>query len=454
MTIAFVANVGSRDIIVDGRSNLPKDSRTLGEMILANWDAYKADLRLPILVKALESVINKHGEVAAIVLFASDQRDQTYRHTDTLPFAHIVQRHMREKYGQWIDERLSIVTIGDNPSDYDSMMKFYGDALKPLVIYDRIYTAVTGGTPAMSFMLLWHGVEVLGERAQPLYVLQERAIPNALNIGQTLLLKTVRDDIRASLKLYQYPSVYQLLMTHQTLLKEAKQLPYTTIVALVEYARLRFNFNFDLAQSALLGAESGVADSVKAEIDTILNSISQRDERWLLREEIFSAELDLSNQAYKDALTNVFAFREGTLRLLALQQGVVLVDNKKLDETWLNSVPGLADYLREKNVDVTRTMTRLIYERILDFLSKKNTSVKTLAQRVKAFEPLATIRNDSTHNHAGVSEKSIQAAYKGGVTAIAPELRDLYEAITNQPVGQNPFDVVNTLIQRLIEEAS
>ncbi|NJO85070.1 MAG: hypothetical protein HC828_21530 [Blastochloris sp.] len=161
MTISFLANVGSRDVIAEGRANLPKDSRTLGEMILADWEQYRSDLRLPILVKALEAVVKKHSKVDHIFLFASDQHDKAYRHTDTLPFAQIVKQVLKERYGGWIETATEIVTISDNPSDYDKMLYFYSNSLQRIADQLQgdysIYAAVSGGTPAMSFMLLWQG---------------------------------------------------------------------------------------------------------------------------------------------------------------------------------------------------------------------------------------------------------------------------------------------------------
>lgn len=456
MSISFLANVGSRDVIVEGRANLPKDSRTLGEMILADWGQYRDDLHLPILVKALEAVIKKHSKVDHIVLFASDQRDKAYRHTDTLPFAQIVKQVLKERYGDWIETATEIITIADNPSDYDKMLHFYSEALQKLMQRfqsDIVYAAVSGGTPAMSFMLLWQGVEMFQQRIQPLYVIQERPLPLQLNIGQMLLMNAILSDIRRSIQVYGYSAAKQLLSAHEGLLD--RLLPtYRAVCSIVEYSYQRLNFNFEAAEGALLGAESGLDARFVPRIDSLIDSIRNRDSRWLLREEIFGAEIDFRTHAYKDALANVFAFREGLLRWLALHEGVQLEDNRKLAPEWLKSQPELRAYLQEKNIDLNRNVTTFVFERILGFLAKQNPALKTLTDRIERFEKLSKIRNDAIHNHAGVSINDVSREYNGSVEDIIHDMRDLLEQITNTDIGDNPYDTINALILDLIEVRS
>lgn len=455
MTISFLANVGSRDVIAEGRANLPKDSRTLGEMILADWGQYRSDLRLPILVKALEAVVKKHSKVDHIFLFASDQHDKAYRHTDTLPFAQIVKQVLKERYGDWIETATEIVTISDNPSDYDKMLHFYSNALQKIADQLQgdysVYAAVSGGTPAMSFMLLWQGVEIFQQHIQPLYVIQERPLPLQLNIGQMLLMNAILSDIKKSIQVYGYSAAKQLLNAHDGLLD--RLLPtYRTVCSIVEYSYQRLNFNFEAAEGALLGAESGLDADFVQRIDILIDSIRNRDSIWLLREEIFGAEIDFRTHAYKDALANVFAFREGLLRWLALREGVQLEDNRKLAPEWLNSQSEeLLIYLKEKNIDLNRNVTTFVFERILGFLARQNPALKTLTDRIDRFVALSTIRNNAIHNHAGVSINDVTREYNGSVEDIINDMRDLLVQITNTDMGDNPYDTINALILALIE---
>lgn len=458
MTISFLANVGSRDVIAEGRTNLPKDSRTLGEMILADWEQYRSDLRLPILVKALEAVVKKHSKVDHIFLFASDQHDKAYRHTDTLPFAQIVKQVLKERYGGWIETATEIVTISDNPSDYDKMLSFYSNSLQRIADQLQgdysIYAAVSGGTPAMSFMLLWQGVEIFQQHIQPLYVIQERPLPLQLNIGQMLWMNAILSDIKRSIQVYGYSAAKQLLNAHDGLLD--RLLPtYRAVCSIVEYSYQRLNFNFEAAEGALLGAESGLDTRFVQRIDSLIASIRNRDSIWLLREEIFGAEIDFRTHAYKDALANVFAFREGLLRWLALREGVQLEDNRKLGSEWLDSQSEeLRAYLEEKKIDLNRNVTTFVFERILGFLARQNPELKALTDRIDRFVALSTIRNNAIHNHAGVSIDDVTREYNGSVEDIINDMRDLLVQITNTDMGDNPYDTINALILDLIEVRS
>lgn len=449
MGTVFVANVGSRDVQVLGPANLPKDSRTLGEMILNDWDGLRPGLSLPILGKALDWVLKKYPMLEQIVLFASDQANKQYRHTDTMPFAHVIQRFLAEQYGEWLNRVMRIAPVTENPADYDAMMRFYAGELRRLENSEKVYLEVTGGTPAMSFMLLWQGVEILKDRAQPLYVVQERAMPLSLDIGHRLTTNAVLDEMRRSLSVYQYSAALALLIGREPLLREA--LPYyTAVCAVVDYARQRMNFNFEIAASALFGAERGLPPELGSRILALADEIARRDERWLLHEEIVAAELDFHNGAYKDAVSNVFAFREGLLRQVAIQSGTHLADKgRKLDSSWLAADTALSEYLESKKIDLTRNVTTFVFERILDYRARQDNDLRDLVDKIALLRKLADLRNDSTHMHGGVAEETIADCYPGGSSAVIKDMQALYERFSGQPIPVNPYKVINQLILEL-----
>ncbi len=456
MGVSFIANVGSRDVVVEGRLNLPKDSRPLGELILSNWDTYKPYLRLPILVKTLDAVLEKHGRVDHILLYASNQADISYRHTDTEPYARIIKRFLQEKYGDWIESALEIVEIKVNPSDYDLMYQFYTEdlQLRAEEIFaqdERVYASISGGTPAMSLMLLWQGVQVLGTRLQPLYVLQEKETPVELKIGRDLLVRSLQANLQKVTSIYQYDAALAILKDNAALLAASLRY-YDALCRLVEAANHRVNFNFELAFNALESPVS-LPKPYSTQWQQALEDVQNRDEAWLLREEIYGAELDLERGAYKDAVANIFAFREGALRLYAIQKGVQLADeNRKLDGAWIDSIDGLRDYLVKKDIDLKRNVTTFVFERVLDYLGKTDASVGLIVKAINGFEELAKIRNDATHSHKGVALDDIAKAYVGGVDAIIPDLRAVYAQMIGQPMAENPFKtLLNPLISSLIE---
>lgn len=453
-TIAFIANVGSRDVQVQNQPSLPRDSRPLGEMLWDNWDTIKNDITFPIMVKALEDVLKKHGRIDELVLFATDQEDAKYRHTDTVPFALLIERHLVEKQGEWIRPLIKNISIRKNPADYDSMLHFYQNELAKLAKHDLMYIEVTGGTPAMSFMLLWQGVELLGERAQPLYVLQDRSTPLNLNIGRELLIKTLVEDLKASFEAYQYPAILVLLDNRRTFLHETWPF-FDVLYALVDFARHRFNFNFEQAEKSLESIQNHLEQLTTEQAKRIIHlyqDINTRNEAWLLREEIFATELDLEKHAYKDALTNVFAFQEGFLRMLVIQSGAKLVDdNRKLDKVWLDAHPELKKYLAEKNIDFNRNVTTFVFERILGFWAKTDPKLEEINSKIEQLKSLAELRNAAIHSHQGVSVDEINKQFKPGVNGIHDILRQLYKTLTDTSAGINPYKTINQLCIELIE---
>jgi len=456
MTIAFISNVGSRDVWVDGQTISSKDSRELGESILAEWDVHKPNLRLPILVKALDAILNNDRNISHIILFASDQADKNYRRTDTEPFAQIVKRVLIEKYGQWIEPVIKIITTDKNPSDYDLMMNFYEDKLnqlKPeLLAVSKIYASVTSGTPAMAFMLLWQGVEVLGEHIHPLYVIQEKSLPISLNIGQSLLMKAFIDDLQDSVVVYQYSAAEKLIESQKQFLERAK-INYDALYALVTYALQRFNFNFQRAHGALLGAEKNLDAEKRAIIIALADEIDGRNEAWLLREEIYGLKIDFFNGAYKDGVTHIFAFIESFLRGYANSVGVKFTpDMKFLDKVWLAQQTSLTKYLDGKGVKYEGAINTFALKRILGFMGKTNQSIEDVVKCVEEFQKLQDIRNAAIHTHGGVALQDVENAYHGGVIGIFQDIWGLYTILFGEISHDNPYDALNTLIMSLIEE--
>lgn len=461
MTVAFVANVGSRDIQVVDAASPPKDSRTLGELILKDWDTMRTKIRMPILVKALEAVLKKHQQIDQIMLFATDQTDGQYRHTDTYPFAQVIQRYLAEnydaayqqRYGETLSSRVTIEPIAANPADYDQMMHYYGGALAKLDDFPTVYLEVTGGTPAMSFMLLWQGVEVLRQRAHPLYVLQERSLPVSLNIAQTLTLDALRDDVLDSVRAHQYFAAQKLLDRNLPFLQRHLR-HINAAYALVRYANHRYNFNFEEAEGVLLGAEVGLPPDWAEAVSALAEEVAARNPHWLLQEELYGIEVDLRVGAYKDALANIFAFLEGLLREVASARGVRLTpDNRMLDPDWLQTVPDLQAYLERKNIDLSRTVTTFVFERALGFMAKTDPALADLQARIQAFDALKKARNDAIHHHRGMSEEMIGALYNGGTALLLADLQQLYRDALGAGAAPNPYDRVNALVTALLEPA-
>lgn len=452
MSVAFVANVGSRDVHIAEHPNLPKDSRILGERILDNWETFKPDLRLPILVKALDWVLRYHDDITRIVLFATSQPPRSrYHHTDTRPFAEVITRYLREERGTHIADMIEIVTIDGNPADYDAMMHFYADALSDLTDYERVYLQVSGGTPAMSFMLLWQGVETLGQVAQPLYVIQEHKSPLSLNIGHTLIVNALVDDLLDNVRVYQYNAARSLLNKNADLLQ--RRLPhYDALYKLVDHAAHRMNFRFDLAEKALMGADRSVHSPHRESLLELMDDITGRNDTWMLREEIYATEIAATNGAYRQVIAHTFAVLEELLYQWALKLGVGVLPNGDWDRDWLASEPALEAYLNQKNVRLDRGANTHALDLTLAFYAKSDPALKAARKPIShLMNALRGVRNTVTHSHGGVSQADIEQAAGMPLDALLADLRGFYAALTGSPPTGNAYTQINALVKSLVE---
>lgn len=466
MSVLFIANVGNRDVQISGRSDLPREARLLGQQLLDEWPAVADSLELPILVKALQWVAKKHGAPAdRVVLVASDQQDEKYRLSDTILLAEVIARLLRE-HEKWNSlakpEAISIVRADQSPADYDYMLHVYGTLMKQVAaeqIYDQVYLAVSGGTPAMASMLMFQGIRAFGERALPLYVTPHHAMPISLDIGQKLTLDALIEDLGRNVKDFQYRAALSLLTKARCklLLREWSRVKLEALTAVLRYATQRFNFNFEEAEKAIFGADRGLPAPFATRIHRLADDLRARDEVWLMREEIYGAELDFYLGAYKDGLNNVFAFREELLRQLAVRHGAHLIETEKGDmlaEAWLKREPDLEEYLRSKNINPKRTATTYVFEHILGFRAETMPDLAEFLDEITELKKLADLRNKATHQHAGVSQSTLVDAFGGEIGALLQHMWALYNRFTGEDKpAANPYDAINALILDLIQAA-
>lgn len=444
MSVAFLANIGSRDVAVD-LPDMPTAPRPLGETLMQQpWRAWQGTITLPYLAKALDWLDRVEGGLDRVILFATDQRDPAAKHLDTEPLAQVVREYITRMDNGISRKMIDIILIKDNPFDYDSMIEFYIPRLSGLVTYDRIYLEVTGGAPAMSFALLWKGVELLQEKACTIFVTQERSVPLSLNIGHKLRFEAMADDFQDMIKVHQYHAALNILESNRDLMART-WMYFDPIQALTLHARQRLNFNFEEAQRTLWGVEQRLEPRQARIVLDLVDELSKRDHHWLLREEILAAEIDMRRGAYKDALFNIHAFLEGALRAYIIKLGGAL-QGGGIDPDWLRSDPGLAQFLRQNTIPTNRFLDRGALSQVVYFLAKKYSDDPAFQflDQIKKMDPLMELRNSAIHNHAGVSEEQLYRSYGG--RDILPALYEIYMQVTDEAPDENSYDVVNKLI--------
>ncbi|MFP4324236.1 MAG: hypothetical protein ACLFTK_17405 [Anaerolineales bacterium] len=470
--IGFIANGGVRDVHVPADERLPKGKRELGQMLLDNWPEWRAQVTFPILGKALDWIVRKEGALDMVVLVASDQDDPTFRANDTIHLAELIRQNIIEAHAWASEANIILKRVRGNPSDYDVMLGTYEDIMLGAgedLPQGRVYLELSGGTPAMVSMLMLKGVERFGERAVPIYVTENRAMPMSLNIGARLTLDATLDDLRRSIDVYQYHAALAVLDSRAELL--AEHLPtYQALHAVVDYARQRRNFNFQAAQATVFGADRGLSPDHATLLRDLGDDIQLCDDVWLLREVLATAEVAFQVGAYADFLGRAFRLSEGISDYVIDQwapremfeieestslDGCPRVRKMRISRTWLNAHPDVAAHLTDKGIDLNKGVTRLTLATVADYYAGSDNERRRIVKLLNKVAALGDYRNQMpyAHGYMGVSLEGLAQQYHTKKPEqIIKELRELYRKAIGEDDAENPYDVINRICYALIEE--
>ncbi|MFN3336992.1 MAG: hypothetical protein ACK42I_05770, partial [Thermomicrobium sp.] len=157
--LLLVSTLGNHDLTVDGQLISQNDFRTSCEALLAELEhdrsAVLTRLGAPILERIVTWILDRHADPddrpqLRIYLIASDQEDERFRHTDTLPAARLLQAWLPDAFGKESIERVSLWRIDTNPADYDDAIRFYRLLIGQRAVPDprnfaAVYLNPTGG---------------------------------------------------------------------------------------------------------------------------------------------------------------------------------------------------------------------------------------------------------------------------------------------------------------------
>jgi len=487
MTVLLLANIGNRDVWmgketpisgeVNPRWNKDASRRALGQALQADWTACQPHLDLPIIGKAVNYVRQQSGQLDLVALISSDQSGQEgvseyHLAQDTCELATVVERLLIEQYGL-AASAVTHWTVTSNPADYGDMRAFFQERLAMLRHEQpnaTFYLEVSGGTPAMTSMLLTVGAEIFGLDAHPLYVSEHEDRPFPLDIGRRTVADALVKTVKANLDIYAYHAAANTVRDNRDLLREF--IPADPLLAVLEYARQRVNFNFAQAGAALSGLYE---DDWSERLSRLKSELDNERAEWLLHEIVYNAEIKQSTGAYGDFLTRVFRFDEAALRHTARSLGACLVDKQDqpdadgefLDNIWIGSEPNLDAYLESKNVRRNNlgkiSANRYVLSLIVSFLSKRrgDPTPKRLLKQLGNINKLSGVRNKSfaVHTFEGVSRQRIAQAFLGQdaigtneeIAQVMRTLKDACETTTNQPFDDtNPYDAINDLILEIL----
>lgn len=496
MTITLFANIGNSDLQLappvlfalseDGKR---LSTRALGETLGEKLSTYLEHLTMPLLTPTLRWLWQQQpfdGKDLQIVLFASDQPDYTTsqeRAKDTKPHADVIREllansaYLKEqlKLSKGINipkKNIRITTIAGNPADYANMLAFYMNNLPPrarrIADESEIFLEISGGTPAMTAMLIVAAVETFGPRARTLYVDRDAPESYEVEVGQQLFAQRTRHTLWTQIELYSYAVALQTMNKQGVLISHSQQ-QRELIAAILHYADRRLAFDFDEARQALHQARRLSIGETQSLIQHWLNTLNGSEPAELLAELLHSMAIRHSFGDYAFFVQQLFRFQESALHFMAHTMGMPYKNAKTdeyLDSAWLAEQPGLVEFAREYqpprdtqkyDLDLSKSLNRVSLAAIVDYCLQQGIKPEweSATANLHRLSAVAELRNRglSGHGFQGISREKIEQAYSDSLSDLLAQLGQIYTSLFAQEAGKSPYDAVNQLLQRLLLDA-
>ncbi|MCA9919457.1 MAG: hypothetical protein KC445_15970 [Anaerolineales bacterium] len=319
MSVFVLANIGSRDVLLDGQQIFP--ARNTGAEI---WEKYKEEpeqlrgrLSFPILEPSLKQILAEEGQIDQLVIFGTAQREdveEKFRRTDTLYFAEILVRVFGEMFPA-LNAARSVFIQEINPSVYDEALEFYREELPrlrlPKTEETTVYLLPTAGPPACSLGLLVQGLVLFGEQCRVLYKRDEEKQPRALPIEARLQETFQRQTAVHLLHQYNFQAAAQACAS------AGIQRPLVTHLMTYATARLWFSFTeaaVALPQAILLanGTQRNSLEAARLELE----ALNAENPEALLRELFVNARIAWENGRWLDFLLRSVRFQQLVLPIV------------------------------------------------------------------------------------------------------------------------------------------
>ena len=487
MTVLLLANVGNHDLRLsaEGMALLPEQAdgryyhspRRLGQEVEANFNRYRDHIQLQLITPTVEWLLKDEGvapDNISIHLFASDQDSELTAESewlkDTLPAAQVVQNYLSWRWN--IPKKaVRLYPIEGIPADYTNMLDFFQSTLpgiRDFTTPERVYMEVSGGTPAMTGMLILMGAEVFGQDIITLYLDRAGGAPYQIGVAQALFARKTRETLRQQIELYSYAVALNTLEQNGRRLHPDER-KRELLKHLLGYADRRLAFDYDAARVHLREARAQAVGKLQAMIGRWQAELSEKSDAVVLAELVHSAAIKLHLGDYADFTQRLFRFQEALFRHMAEQMGIEYggKDAQYLSRSWRENRPELDQFLqaygrtaegRVLNVDTGRSLNRFSLGAIVDYfvLQPEWAHWRDAAEGNFAFSSVADLRNKGVAGHGfeGISRQNLEDAYGQPPEAIVQAMTQVYELVFDKPTGENPYDVLNRQVEALLKEDS
>jgi hypothetical protein len=363
-TIVFI-NVGTRELLVEGREPPRAEVRYAGQDILDNLEAMVQKVTYPRVVAGLDYILRRSDDmVLRLVFIGTDQADESQpsRAADTLYYAQILAALVSKHYGDRIHETRHELVGSQPPIDphvYDETFCVYGKILhasaSPAI--SDCYLLPLGGLAACRTALLLQGVHVFGDRVRVLYHRKEDGEILPLQIGRQFLEVMHECSTVDMLDRFDFPAAL-------TLVKRKSQADKLAL-ALLGYGSARLRFELNEANDHLEEAIALSQGEIRRELQEIRRDflrLLDGQEQARIGELFHNARIAWDNGRYVSFLGRLIRFQGAVL--ICLVNGLFDTEVETLKETF--SSLAIRPDLRRFVLDSLRYRAKLAKEQAGD----------------------------------------------------------------------------------------
>lgn len=487
--VVLLANVGNSDVSLKERKSLPDRGenyrwlpRELGEELYNNFNQYANSIEIPLIGPTLEWIMKEEKcEIKDILLylFASDQDElltpQEEWQKDTAPFANVIRKYLNRRW-QMQKKQVFIENIEGNPADYTNALDFHQKTLvdikKNLSNHQpyRVYMEVSGGTPAMTAMLILMGVEVFGQDVITLYMDRTSTSPCQISVSKVLFARKTREILLNQIDLYAYNAAQETAKQNGLLLTSDED-RRKLIISLLGYADRRLAFDYKRAREEL--KDTHAVGNLQVQIRYWQQELIDTEASHNLAELIHSAQIKIAQGEYADFTQRLFRFQEAILRYMAEQMGIQYGnDTAYLSDTWRSEQPGLDAYLKsyqrgtngkmlppgtppEEVKTQKRSLNRYSLGAIVDYFVQQTDWAhwQETVEKIFRFSSVADLRNRGIAGHGfeGIGREDIEDSYGDNIEQLIIHLKEIYKDVFNEAIDNNPYETINKFIRELLQ---
>ncbi|KHD34262.1 hypothetical protein NL50_17710 [Clostridium acetobutylicum] len=420
----------------------PNNFRKLTSKLLEYYPKGIECIDFPIIKSIIKKVQMEleNQQLQKIILIVTDQNDTKCNKKDTIYLGEIIKKlsidKKLEKELNKSMENVEIVTCctKSNPADYDEMIRFYDEELREEYDSDVIFLNITGGTPAMTFGLLYNTSINASYSVKPFYTKQNTNTSVKLNICETFRKDDDKSRICEFITKNDYMAAKILLEKYSEKYEVSKK-KYQTALNMVKAAHARIQFDFENASKYINKAEDYDSESrfVCDKFIYYIKELQNKKNIYLLNELKNNAIYEYKNGAYTDFLGRIFRLQEAIYRYILIKENV-LEENKK---------SGKIQRTREEKFRYNDNKPKIDIKYMSDKLRE------ILAQESKEYElynyctkmdKLKQIRNNSVlaHGYEGVSKGKIDDEI-GDTIQFLNTLLLKYKKVFNTEINDDGF---------------